>query len=156
MKITIIFTGKTKFKYLDEGIREYLSRLKHYLPVDLIIVPDIRNTKNMSIEEQKFREGERIKGMIPSHTDIILFDENGKEYSSVDFSGFLNEKMNMGRDICMVAGGAYGFSEEIYEIAHGKISLSRMTFSHQMVRLIIVEQIYRALTIIRGEPYHHE
>ena len=156
MKLTLLITGKTKFNYLNEGLKEYISRLKHYLPMEIIIVPDLKNTKNMSPAEQNSREGEKIIKLIPSNADIILFDEKGKQYSSQEFSLFLESKINIGRDICMVVGGAYGFSDELYRLAQESISLSKMTFSHQMVRLIILEQIYRAMTILRGEPYHHE
>jgi 23S rRNA (pseudouridine1915-N3)-methyltransferase len=156
MKLSLLITGKTKFDYLNVGMNEYVSRLKHYLPMDIIVVPDLKNTKNMTPTEQNNKEGERIIKLIPPNTDIILFDERGKQYSSPEFSRFLESKINIRRDICMIVGGAYGFSEELYRLSRDLISLSKMTFSHQMARLIVLEQIYRAMTILRGEPYHHD
>jgi 23S rRNA (pseudouridine1915-N3)-methyltransferase len=155
MKITLIFTSRTSFGFIKEGMNEYINRLKHYIPLEILICQDLKNTKNMSEKEQKIKEGEKIMKLIPENASVFLFDEKGKEYNSVDFASFLNVKMNEGRDICMVVGGAYGFSDELYSIARDRISLSKMTFSHQLVRLLILEQIYRAFTILRGEPYHH-
>jgi 23S rRNA (pseudouridine1915-N3)-methyltransferase len=155
MKITLIFTSRTSFSFIKEGMNEYISRLKHYIPLEVLICQDLKNTKNMSDKEQKIKEGVMIMKLIPENSIVYLFDENGKEYNSVNFANFLNVKINEGRDICMVVGGAYGFSDELYSIARDKISLSKMTFSHQLVRILILEQIYRAFTILRGEPYHH-
>ncbi|MCE9538314.1 MAG: 23S rRNA (pseudouridine(1915)-N(3))-methyltransferase RlmH [Bacteroidetes bacterium] len=134
----------------------YEQRLKHYISFETIVIPDLKNTKALSIEQQKQKEGELIFKNIQSSDRLILLDENGKEYSSVNFSDFIQQQMNSGiKNIVFVVGGPYGFSEEIYKRAHGKISLSKMTFSHQMVRLFFVEQLYRAMTILKNEPYHH-
>lgn len=156
MKITLILTGKTEEDYLLKGFNMYEQRLKHYISFETIIIPSIKNTKALSIELQKQKEGDLILKNIQSSDRLFLLDENGKEYKSVDFSGFIQQQMNSGiKNIVFVVGGPYGFSEEIYKRANGKISLSKMTFSHQMVRLFFVEQLYRAMTILKNEPYHH-
>ena len=155
MKITFLFTGKTKIGYIEEGIRDYFERLKHYVKTDLRIIPDLKNTKNMSETEQLRREGEGIIKELPPGNFIILMDEKGRKYSSVEFSRFLERKISEAKDISIVIGGAYGFSDDLVQKADMKISLSDMTFSHQMVRMILLEQVYRAFTILKGEPYHH-
>ncbi len=156
MKISLILNGKTEDDYIIKGFSVYEQRLKHYIPFETTVIPALRNTKAMSIEQQKQKEGELIlKGLQPSDK-LILLDENGKEHSSVSYSQFIQKEMNSGiKNLVFVVGGPYGFSDEVYKRANGKISLSKMTFSHQMVRLFFVEQLYRAMTILRNEPYHH-
>ena len=127
-----------------------------YLPFTLQVIPELKNTKALTSEQQKQAEGELILRTITPATDLILLDEHGKEYRSIEFADYIQKRMSSGRDVVFVVGGPYGFSEAVYQRANGKISLSKMTFSHQMVRLFFVEQIYRAMTILRGEPYHHE
>jgi len=156
MKITLLAIGKTDDKNLQTLIAAYSKRLKHYVPFSLEIIPDIKNAKNRSESLQKQAEGEAILKRLQQADTLILLDENGKQYSSIGFSQFLQKKMNSGlKNLVFVIGGPYGFSEEMYERANGKISLSKMTFSHQMVRLFVVEQLYRGYTILRNEPYHH-
>ena len=157
MKIKLLAIGKTDDKNLQTLIEVYQNRLKHYINFELEVIPDIKNAKNLSEPEQKEKEGELIlKKLIPTDV-LILLDEKGKEYRSVDFSKYLQKKMNSGiKQLVFVIGGPYGFSEEVYKKSTGKISLSKMTFSHQMIRLFVVEQLYRAFTILRNEPYHHE
>lgn len=156
MKIKLILIGKTDSDYLINGIGEYINRLKHYLPFEMFIIPDIKNTKNLSEHQQKQKEGKLILNQIHNGDFIVLLDEKGKEYSSLDFSKFIEKQMISGlKSLIFIIGGPYGFSDEIYEKCNSKISLSKMTFSHQMVRLIFTEQLYRAMTIIKREPYHH-
>ncbi|MEM7485950.1 MAG: 23S rRNA (pseudouridine(1915)-N(3))-methyltransferase RlmH [Bacteroidota bacterium] len=157
MQITLIAIGKTDSRELSNLITIYEERLKHYVKFELIIIPDIKNSKNLSEVLQKQKEGELIlKHCKPSDT-LILMDEKGRQLSSVEFSTFLQKKMNSGiKNLVMVIGGPYGFSESVYKRCDTKMSLSKMTFSHQMVRLFIVEQIYRGFTILRNEPYHHQ
>jgi 23S rRNA (pseudouridine1915-N3)-methyltransferase len=156
MKITLILNGKTEDDYIIKGVSIYEQRLKHYIAFETIVIPALKNTKALSVEQQKQKEGELIMKLIQNSDKLILLDENGKEYNSVEFSGFIQQQMNSGiKNLVFVVGGPYGFSEEIYKRANGKISLSRMTFSHQMVRLFFVEQVYRAMTILKNEPYHH-
>jgi len=157
MKITIILNGKTEDHYLMNGIELYENRLKHYVSLDTVVIPALKNTQALSIEQQKQKEGDLILKNIQSSDKLILLDENGKEYSSVAFSGFIQQQMNSGiKNLVFAVGGPYGFSEQIYKRANGKVSLSKMTFSHQMVRLFFVEQLYRAMTILKNEPYHHQ
>ncbi|MBT9188486.1 MULTISPECIES: 23S rRNA (pseudouridine(1915)-N(3))-methyltransferase RlmH [Zobellia] len=156
MTIKLIAIGKTDSQALLQLISEYENRLKHYVKFDLTIIPDIKNTKNLSETQQKEKEGELILKQLTNTDVLVLLDENGKQFSSVDFSSYLQKKMNAGlKQLVFVIGGPYGFSPDVYSKAQGKISLSKMTFSHQMVRLFIVEQVYRAFTILRNEPYHH-
>lgn len=156
MKITLILNGKTEDDYLIKGCSIYEQRLKHYISFETIVIPALKNTKALSIEQQKQKEGELILKNIQSADRLILLDENGKEHNSIGFSEFIQQQMNSGiKNIVFVVGGPYGFSDEIYKRANGKISLSKMTFSHQMVRLFFVEQLYRAMTILKNEPYHH-
>lgn len=156
MKISLILVGKTSFGYLCEGIKIYLERLKHYTNFSLIEIPELKRVSAMSQEQIKSKEGELILKYVNNGDDLILLDERGKSYSSEDWAQHLNQKfLYSNKDIVFVIGGAYGFSEEVYQRANEKLSLSKMTFSHQMVRLIFLEQLYRAFTIIKGEPYHH-
>ncbi|WP_298503210.1 23S rRNA (pseudouridine(1915)-N(3))-methyltransferase RlmH [uncultured Maribacter sp.] len=157
MTIKLITIGKTDSEQLQELITNYTTRLKHYVKFDLDIIPDIKNAKNLSEKQQKEKEGELIlKKIVPTDV-LVLLDENGKQLSSVDFSSYLQKKMNAGnKQLVFVIGGPYGFSDSVYKKANDKISLSKMTFSHQMVRLFIVEQIYRGFTILKNEPYHHK
>lgn len=157
MKITFICIGKTGKGFLESGENEYLQRLRHYCKLDRIEIPDIKNAKKLSFEQLKKMEGIEILNKIPSSDEVILLDEHGNQFSSKEFSTFMQKKMNQGgKGISFIVGGAYGFSDEVYERATGKISLSKMTFSHQMIRMIFFEQLYRCFTILKGEPYHHE
>ena len=157
MKITFLTIGKTEDKYLLEGMEKYLKRLKHYINFKVLELPELKNTKNLSEDQQKIKEAELIFKNISNTDHIILLDENGVNYSSTQFSGYLNKKMvSSVQHLVFVVGGPYGFSNEVYNRAQDKISLSKMTFSHQMVRLFFIEQVYRAFTIMKGEPYHHE
>ena len=157
MKIKLLAIGKTDNKELLQLIQVYQNRLKHYIKFELEIIPDIKKVKNLSENQQKIKEGELILKRLQLTDELILLDEKGKEFRSIEFSRYLQKKMNSGiKQLVFVIGGPYGFSEEVYKKSKGKISLSKMTFSHQMVRLFIVEQVYRAFTIIKNEPYHHE
>ncbi|AIY14896.1 MULTISPECIES: 23S rRNA (pseudouridine(1915)-N(3))-methyltransferase RlmH [Cellulophaga] len=157
MTIKLLAIGKTDSSYLSQLIEEYENRLKHYVKFDLELIPDIKNTKNLSEAQQKEKEGEAILKKINPTDALILLDENGKQFTSVDFSNYLQKKMNSGiKQLVFVIGGPYGFSAAVYSKAQGKISLSKMTFSHQMIRLFVVEQVYRAFTILKNEPYHHQ
>lgn len=156
MKIVFLVIGKTDESYLDTGILKYIKRLEHYVPFEMKIIPDIKNRKTLTEEQQKKAEGELILSNINVGDDLVLLDENGKTFSSVAFSQWIEKQMNIGsKRMIFVVGGPYGFSKEVYAKAKFKISLSEMTFSHQMIRLIFVEQLYRAFTIIKCEPYHH-
>lgn len=157
MNIKLIAIGKTDNKNLQALIDEYTKRLGFYIKFDLDIIPDIKNVKNLSESEQKMKEGQLILSKLAPTDQLILLDENGKEFNSVGFSDFLQKKMNSGiKTLVFVIGGPYGFSEEVYQKAQGKVALSQMTFSHQMVRLFVIEQIYRGFTILNNEPYHHQ
>jgi 23S rRNA (pseudouridine1915-N3)-methyltransferase len=157
MKIKLLAIGKTDDKHLISLIDTYKKRLKHYINFELEIIPDIKKVKNLSQVQQKEKEGELILNKLANTDNLLLLDEKGKEMRSVDFSNFLQKKMNAGiKQLVFVIGGPYGFSENVYKKSQGKISLSKMTFSHQMIRLFVVEQIYRAFTILKNEPYHHE
>ncbi|MFA4866847.1 MAG: 23S rRNA (pseudouridine(1915)-N(3))-methyltransferase RlmH [Pedobacter sp.] len=157
MKITLLVVGKTEDKYLIEGIEKYLNRLKHYIGFTLQVIPEIKNTKNLSEAQQKAKEAELIHKQISNLDTVILMDEKGKKYTSVAFSNYLNKQMiGSVQHLVFIIGGPYGFDESIYKRANGSMSLSDMTFSHQMVRLFFVEQLYRAFSILKGEPYHHE
>lgn len=157
MKITLLTVGKTDKDWVRQGMDIYMSRLKHYIPFNVVEIPELKNVSALTKDQIKTREGELILKSLRHTDDVILMDERGKQYSSVEFAKILQDKISyIGKDIVFVIGGAYGFSQAVYERADSKISLSRMTFSHQMVRAIFVEQIYRAFTIMRGEPYHHE
>lgn len=157
MNIRLIAIGKTDDKALQLLIDDYTKRLSFYIRFELDIIPDLKNAKNLSESQQKEKEGELILSKITSADQLILLDENGKTFSSVGFSQELQKKMNSGiKTLTFVIGGPYGFSDAVYQKAAGKISLSSMTFSHQMVRLFFIEQLYRGFTILRGEPYHHQ
>lgn len=156
MKITLLVVGKTTSAQVESLIQEYQKRLTHYLPFALQVIPELKNTKALTPDQQKQAEGELILRAVAQSADLVLLDEYGKEFRSIEFADYMQKKMSSGRDVVFVVGGPYGFSEAVYQRANGKISLSKMTFSHQMVRLFFVEQIYRAMTILRGEPYHHE
>lgn len=157
MKIILLVIGKTDNKHLQFLMDDYSKRLGFYISFELEVIPDIRNAKNLSETLQKKAEGEEILKRISSSDILILLDEKGKSYSSEGFSEFLQKKMNSGiKNLVFAIGGPYGFSEEIYERNDGKLSLSSMTFSHQMVRLFFIEQLYRGFTILRNEPYHHK
>ncbi|MGY8885856.1 MAG: 23S rRNA (pseudouridine(1915)-N(3))-methyltransferase RlmH [Flavobacteriales bacterium] len=156
MKITLISIGKTDNQHLEVLINDYIKRLGFYVSFTFIVIPDIKKAKKLSEVQQKKAEGTEILKRIISSDTLILLDENGKSLSSIGFSEFLQKKMNSGlKKLVFCIGGPYGFSEDMYERAHGKISLSNMTFSHQMVRLFIIEQLYRGFTILKNEPYHH-
>ncbi|MDE5420349.1 23S rRNA (pseudouridine(1915)-N(3))-methyltransferase RlmH [Labilibaculum sp. DW002] len=156
MKIILLVIGKTDKDFVKNGIEEYQKRLVHYLPFEINIIPDIKNTKNLSENQQKQKEGALILDKVKAGDHLILLDEGGKEFSSVAFSKFIEQKMIGGtKKLVFVIGGPYGFSDDVYRKAQGKVSLSKMTFSHQMIRMIFTEQLYRAMTIIKGEPYHH-
>ena len=156
MKITLLVVGKTTDSRLSSLMEEYISRLKHYVPFELVVVPDLKNTKALSEEQIKTAEGEAILRYLTPSMDVVLLDEHGREFRSIEYAEWLQKKMGSGKDLTLVIGGPYGFSEAVYARANGKVSFSRMTFSHQMIRLMAVEQIYRGMTILRGEPYHHE
>jgi len=157
MKVTLIEVGKTESDYLKTGIDIYLKRIAHYVPIKEVVISALRNTSKLSEEQQKQKEGSSILSLLQPTDELILLDERGEMFSSVAFARFVEKKMVAGsRNLVFVIGGPYGFSEEVYARANGKVSLSAMTFSHQMVRLLFVEQFYRAMTILKGEPYHHE
>jgi 23S rRNA (pseudouridine1915-N3)-methyltransferase len=156
MKTILILVGKTTDKHFQAGISDYVERIGHYMPFDIVTIPELKNTKNLSEEQQKTMEGELIlKQLQPSDT-LVLLDEHGKELRSIELAKWLEQKQQTARRLVFVIGGPYGFSEAVYSRANEKLSLSKLTFSHQMVRLVFTEQIYRACTIIKGEPYHHE
>lgn len=157
MNIKLLTIGKTDNQALQTLIDDYTKRLSFYVKFELEIIPDIKNVKNLSESQQKEKEGELILAKISATDQLILLDENGSSFSSIGFSDYLQKKMNSGiKTLVFVIGGPYGFSDEVYKKAHGKISLSAMTFSHQMVRLFVIEQLYRGFTILRNEPYHHQ
>jgi 23S rRNA (pseudouridine1915-N3)-methyltransferase len=157
MKISLITVGKTNFGWVEQAVEMYGKRIKKYISLEIKYILDVKNTKNMTSEIQKNKEGELILSMLDSKDNVILLDEQGEEYSSVEFAGFISSKMLAStKSLVFVIGGAYGFAQDVYKRANGKLSLSKMTFSHQSVRLIFAEQLYRAFTIINGEPYHHE
>jgi 23S rRNA (pseudouridine1915-N3)-methyltransferase len=157
MKIALLQTGKTSERYLNEGITMFEERIRKYSTFEILTVPDLRRTRNLPAQEQKIREGEQILRFFRNDDYIVILDEKGKEFSTIEFSSWL-EKIFMlqKKRIVFVIGGAWGFSEEILKKADMSVSLSRLTFSHQMVRLLFLEQLYRAFTVIKGEPYHHE
>ena len=157
MKTVLLVVGKTVEKYFIQAIEEYVQRTKHYISFDMEIIPELKNTKNLSEEQQKEKEGELILKSLQSGDTVVLLDEHGKEMRSLEFADYMKRKLNnTNRRLVFIIGGPYGFSDAVYSRANEKISLSKMTFSHQMVRLIFTEQLYRACTIIKGEPYHHE
>ena len=147
MKTLLILVGKTTDKHFQAGINDYCDRIGHYMPFELVTIPELKNTKSLSEDQQKQAEGELILKQIQTSDTVVLLDEHGKEFRSIEFAKWLEQKRN---------GGPYGFSQAVYSRANEQLSLSKMTFSHQMIRLVFTEQIYRACTIIKGEPYHHE
>ncbi|MDE5607605.1 MAG: 23S rRNA (pseudouridine(1915)-N(3))-methyltransferase RlmH [Muribaculaceae bacterium] len=157
MKIQLLVIGKTAADYICKGTDLYLNRLSHYIPTEIKVLPDIKNTRKLSEEQQKTAEGELFLNTVQGGDFVVLLDERGREYTSREFSTFIQQKMNtVPRNLVFIIGGPYGFSKAVYDRADSLLSLSRMTFSHEMVRLFFVEQIYRAMTILRGEPYHHD
>ena len=156
MRVSLLTVGKTDIKWVSEGLEVYSSRLLHYLPFEVREIPELKNVSALSKDQIKTAEGKLILKALKDSDELILLDERGKEFRSVEFADWLQRKFQQGRDLVFVIGGAYGFSQEVYDRANGMISLSKMTFSHQMVRTIFVEQLYRALTILKGESYHHE
>lgn len=157
MKITLLVVGKTDASYFQEGIKEYDGRLKHYLPFDIQVIPDIKNTKSLSEQQQKEKEGELILKNIQAGDVLVLLDERGKEFSSLQFANYIEKKTHtVNKRLVFVIGGPYGFASAVYDKAVDKISISKMTFSHQLIRLVFLEQLYRAMTILNNEPYHHE
>lgn len=157
MKIRFICIGKTGKSFLEQGENEYLKRLQHYCKIERIEIPDLKNAKKLTMDQIKAKEGEEILTKIDASDHVILLDDKGKQHTSMQFADFLQQKMNQGtKTLSFVVGGAYGFSDEVYNRANGKLSLSLMTFSHQMIRMIFFEQLYRGFTILKGEPYHHE
>jgi 23S rRNA (pseudouridine1915-N3)-methyltransferase len=157
MKITLLTIGKTEDAYLKEGIEKYLKRLKHYIRFEITELPELKNTKALSQDQQKAKEAELLFKNLSNTDHVVLLDENGVELSSQKFADMLNKKMIASvQNLVFIIGGPYGFDESIYQRANEKLSLSRMTFSHQMVRLFFAEQVYRAFTILKGEPYHHQ
>ena len=157
MKITLLTVGKTDVKWVREGLELYVSRLGHYVPFQLREIPELKNVSALGREQVKAKEGDLVLKALRPSDEVVLLDEGGREFRSVEFASWLEERLSRGaRDIVFVVGGAYGFSPEVYARADSKLSLSKMTFSHQMVRTIFAEQLYRAFTILKGEPYHHE
>ena len=157
MKITLLTVGKTDKDWVKQGIDIYASRMKHYFPFSIVEIPELKNASSLSQEQIKTKEGELILKNVKPADEVILLDERGREFSSMEFAKTLQDKISYtGKDIVFVIGGAYGFSEAVRQRSNSKISLSRMTFSHQMIRAIFIEQLYRAFTIMKGEPYHHE
>lgn len=157
MRLTLLVVGKTDDKYLKEGIDRYKKRLKHYIDFKMEVIPDIKKGKNLRSDQQKIKEGELILSKLGANKEFHLFDERGDAYNSKQFAGFLQKKMASGlKEMVLVIGGPYGFSDEVYKKAASSVSLSPMTFSHQLARLLCVEQLYRAFTILKGESYHHE
>lgn len=155
MKVVLLVIGKTNESYLEEGIKKYLERLKHYISFSIDVIPELKNVKNVSREQQMEREAELVEKKIGNDCFLILMDEKGKHFSWEQFASELQKLFNKGKDIYFVVGGPYGFDPKLKQKANMLLSLSNMTFSHQMVRLFFVEQIYRAMTILRNEPYHH-
>lgn len=156
MNIVLLTVGKTEVSYWKEALAEYQRRLQHYVPFELQALPEVKNTKKMTMSQQKTQEGVLIRKAMQAGDWFVLLDEQGKEYTSMQFAAYLEKKIQIvSRRLVFVIGGPYGFSDEVYQIASERLSLSKMTFSHQMIRPIFVEQLYRAMTILRGEPYHH-
>lgn len=157
MKVTFLVVGRTIDKHLTTLINDYAERVKHYVPFEMVVVPELKNTKALSAEQQKERESELLQKQLRPGDHIVLLDEGGREFRSMEFAAYLEKKQaQAARRLVFIVGGPYGFAPAIYALANEKVSLSKMTFSHQMIRLFFVEQLYRAMTILRGEPYHHE
>jgi len=156
MKTVLILVGKTADRHFTAAIDDYAARICHYMPFEIVTIPELRNTKSLTEEQQKTAEGELIMKQLQPSDTVVLFDEHGRELRSMEYARWLEQKRSTARRLVFIIGGPYGFSSQVYSRADEKISLSKMTFSHQMVRLIAAEQLYRACTIIKGEPYHHE
>ena len=157
MKVVLLVVGKTTDKHFEAGIAEYASRLSHYLQFSIEVIPELKSTRSLSQGEQKEREAIMIAKALQPSDHVVLLDEHGTERTSMEFAAWMQRKMAMGlRRLVFVVGGPYGFADSVHMLAKEKVSVSRMTFSHQMIRLIFVEQVYRAMTILGGEPYHHE
>ena len=156
MKTILLLVGKTQNKHFLAGIHDYQERIGHYMPFEIKVIPELKNTKNLSESQQKAKEGELILKLIQPADIVVLLDERGPEYRSIEFASWLQTKQHTVRRLVFVIGGPYGFSPAVYARANEQLSLSRMTLSHQMIRLMFTEQIYRACTIMKGEPYHHE
>lgn len=156
MKTILIMVGKTAERLYAEGINDYTERIGHYMPFGTVVIPDLKNSRSISHEQQKTLEGEQILKHLQSSDVVVLLDEHGEQFTSIQFASWLEKKRMSARRLIFVIGGPYGFSEAVYTRSNSMISLSSMTFSHQMVRLVFIEQLYRACTIIKGEPYHHE
>ena len=157
MKILVLAIGKTDEQWVQDALLKYSKRLQYYLPFEFEVITDLKNTKNLSEAQQKEREGALILKKLNPTDKVVLLDEKGKEYRSVEFAKHLQQQMNSGvKRLIFIIGGPYGFSPELYAKAQGKLALSKMTFSHQMIRPYFVEQLYRAITILKNEPYHHE
>ena len=155
MKTLLILVGKTTDKHFQAGISDYAERISHYMPFDIVTIPELRNTKSLSEDQQKREEGVLLLKQVPSSAELILLDERGKEPRGIELAELMRKKMAAGRDLVFAIGGPYGFSKEVYDRADGLLSLSRLTFSHQMIRPFFVEQLYRAFTILKNEPYHN-
>ena len=156
MKTVLIQVGKTTSKHFIAGINDYVERINHYMPFEVATIPELKNTKKLTEDQQKQTEGELILKQLQPTDTVVLLDEHGREYRSIEFARWLEQKQQTARRLVFVIGGPYGFSKDVYARANEQVSLSKMTFSHQMIRLTFTEQIYRACTIIKGEPYHHE
>ncbi len=156
MKTLLLQVGKTVNKHFTAVIADYVERIGHYMPFEVVTIPELKNTKHLTEDQQKQAEGEQILKLIQPTDTVVLLDEHGQELRSIEFARWLEQKRNAARRLVFVIGGPYGFSPAVYQRANEQLSLSRMTFSHQMIRMTFTEQIYRACTIIRGEPYHHE
>ena len=156
MKTLLILVGKTTDRHFQAGIADYTERIGHYMPFELVTIPELKNTKSLSKDQQKTAEGEQILKLIQPSDTVVLLDEHGRELRSIEFARWLEQKRNTARRLIFIIGGPYGFSPAVYARANEQLSLSKMTFSHQMIRLVFTEQVYRACTIIKGEPYHHE
>jgi 23S rRNA (pseudouridine1915-N3)-methyltransferase len=156
MKTILIQVGKTVNKHFQCVIDDYVERISHYMPFDIVTIPELKNTKSLSEAQQKQQEGEQILRQLQPSDTVVLLDEHGRQYRSIEFARWMEQKQHVARRLVFIIGGPYGFAQEVYDRANAKMSLSPMTFSHQMVRLIFVEQLYRAFTILKGEPYHHQ
>ena len=157
MKFALLVVGRTVEKHYITAINDYVERIKHYTPFDMEVIPELKNTKSLSMEQQKEKEGELILKALQPGDVVVLLDEHGKEFRSIEFAEWAEKKMHtVNKRLVFIIGGPYGFSKDVYATAQEKLSLSKMTFSHQMIRLIFVEQLYRAMNILAGGPYHHE
>ena len=156
MKTLLILVGKTTDRHFQAGIADYTERIGHYMPFELVTIPELKNTKSLSEDQQKAAEGEMILKLLQPSDTVVLLDEHGRELRSIEFARWLEQKRNTARRLIFIIGGPYGFSPAVYARANEQLSLSKMTFSHQMIRLVFTEQVYRACTIIKSEPYHHE